>query len=426
MADIRDQQVIDWIYTDNYSTLIQQLKAMEDWNGPIPEIENLHLGGEAFDDRGFAKDGSHWVAFNYKPMPSTFWPTNGSTDDVMIRLPEKFREAGCGAGGYSRDAYMANLAILEAAIKDLDVIPVPEIDENAFCTDLNGDGQLSVVTRIVRPDHYVGAASGVPVTVMLYPVGTEFLHTVRYVGIAPDGEIEPPPRMKEVRYMNKFAFFPETELVSMYINERQEKRDGLLPLYINRGDKGTDNAFGWMLLGFIEDEDGHLRMQTEEENFFCMGCHTTIGTTIDQTFAFGRKVTGPEGWSYIDLKGMEDVPYLGNPGMGEIAHYLETVGGGDEFRQNREIRQRFFRADGALDYGAIRGLDVYELITPSLRRALELNKAYMTIVADQDFIHGRDANLEPARNVYREVEPETAPVLPPEQREHWDLRLQWQ
>jgi len=268
------------------------------------------------------------------------------------------------------------------------------------------------------------------VTVMLYPIHTEFLHSVRYVGISKDGDIGLPPRMKELRYMNKFAFFPPTHLVSQYGNENQEKIEGLLPQFINRGDKGTDNSFGWMLLGFIEDQQGQLRMQSEEENLFCMGCHTTIGSTIDQTFAFARKLDGAPGWSYINLKGMPDAPYVNaantkNGSEGEIVHYLKTVGGGNEFRENDEIRERFFHADGSLNVAAINGLDVYQLITPSLRRALDLNKAYMTIVADQDFIHGRDANLQPVRNVYSEIDPESTPVLPSDKQVQWDIRLQW-
>ena len=423
MATISDQAVIDYLNTDNYTPLVEQLENTPDWQGPIPGIADLHLGAEAFDGQGFARDGSHWVAFNYMPLPSTFWPTNGSTDDVMIRLPEAFRTTTCKPG-YSRDTYLANLSILEAAIKDLDRISVPAIDEGEFCTDLNADGELGVIEEIIRPGHFVGAAADIPVTRMLYPEGTEFLHTVRYVGISPAGEIVESPRMKEVRYMNKFRFFDEPELISMYGNERQEKIEGLLPKYINRGDRGTDNSFGWMLLGFIEDADGSLRLQSEEETLFCMGCHTTIGSTIDQTFAFARKVTGAEGWSYLDLQGMEDVPYVGGTDN-EIAHYLENVGGGNEFRENTEIVSRFFDGDGEVEHGALAGLDVYELITPSLRRALDLNKAYMTIVRDQDYIHGRDANLAPARNVYQQIDPETAPVLPGDRLRQWDMRLDW-
>lgn len=424
VAAISDQQVIDYISMDNYTTLIEQLKADPNWSGPIPAIESLHRGSEAFDEQGFALDGSHWVAFNYKPLPSTFWPTNGSTDDVMLRLPAEFRSQSCNGSGYSRDTYIANLAILEAAIKDLDTITLPEVDEQSFCTDLNGDGLLGLITEINRPDHYVGDASTVEVSRMLYPQGIEFLHTVRYVGIQPDGSIGIPSRMKEVRYMRKYQFYTEEELRNLYDTERQEKIDGLLPKFTSRGDDGVDNGFGWLVLGFIEAAEGYLRKQSEEEHRFCMGCHTTIGSTIDQTFAFPRKVTGAEGWGYIDLKGMTDSPNVGGD-KGEILHYLEAVGGGNEFRENDEMQARWFNEDGTVKEAEVTAADVYTLLTPSMERALTLDKAYMVIVQDQDFIHGRDATVTPAKHVYKYIDPETAPVLPEEKRQVWDIRLNW-
>lgn len=424
VAAISDQAVIDYIARDNYSTLIEQLKNDDSWSGPIPAIANLHLGAAAFDEQGFARDGSGWVAFNYKPLPSTFWPTNGSTDDVMMRLPESFRSQSCKGSGPSRDTYIANLAILEAAIKDLHTITLPPVDEKAFCTDLNGDGRLGVVSSIQRPAFYVGNASTVPVSKMLYPEGIEFLHSVRYIGIERDGGIALPARMKELRYMRKHTFFDTPRLANFYDNERQEKNDGLLPNYISRGDNGIDNGFGWYVLGFIEAREDHLRKQSEEEQLFCMGCHTTLGSTIDQTFAFPRKVTGAAGWGYIDIKGMADAPSLGSD-RGEILHYLTTVGGGDEFRQNSEMQARWFNDDGSVNEQAIIEADVYTLITPSLRRALDLNKAYMSIVQDQDFIHGRDATITPASNVYNQIDPDTAPVLPTEKLRDWDIRLDW-
>lgn len=424
MSQISNQQVIDYIYTDNYSPLIEQLNDLTNWQGPIPDIKDLELGAVAFDEQGFAKDGSHWVAFNYKPMPSTFWPTNGSTDDVMIRLPESFRTAACTGNIYSKDTYLANLAILEASIKNLTTISVPTIDENEFCTDLNGDNQLSAITEIIRPDNYVGEASAIEVTPFLYPQGVEFLHSVRYVGITEGNQINIPPRMKELRYMQKYAFYTAQALNSKYINEQQEKVNENLPKYIHRGDKGTDNGFGWYVLGFIEDENGSLRMQNEEEQLFCMGCHTTLGTTIDQTFAFPRKVTGADGWKYIDLRNMKDSPTV-DRNKGEILHYLETVGGGNEFRENDEIIEKFFHSDGSVNEMLVKASDVYSLITPSIQRAYSLNKAYMTIVKDQDFIDGRDANIQPAVNVHQEVNDETK-VLAKDKVVNWDVRLNWE
>jgi len=421
IAAISDEDIVAYVDQDNYSDLADRLRA-QGWEGYIPDIENLHLSRDAFDAQGFARDDSGWVAFNYKPLPSTFWPTNGSTDDVMIRLPEAFRTDN--GGRPSRPVYEANLAILEAAIKSLDRIATVPINEAVIGVDLNGDNVWSVVTEIERPDYYVGTAETVAVTDQLYPEGTEFIHTVRYVGVDPDGDIYVPQRMKELRYMYKMRFLTEAQLASIYGNEHQEKLEGLLPNYVNLGDRGMDNGFGWLVLGFIEDEEGALRPQSHEEQLFCMGCHTTIGSTIDQTFSFARKITGPDGWGYIDLRGMQDVPNVGEID-GEILTYFKRVGGGSEFRENAEMRERWFNEDGSVDEAAVAAADVYELITPNRERALALNKAYLTIVHDQSYVHGRDANLGAVVNVYDVVDPETAPTLPPEHQHAWDIRLDW-
>ncbi|MBA1146297.1 hypothetical protein H0Z60_04420 [Ectothiorhodospiraceae bacterium WFHF3C12] len=427
VAAISDAEILAWINEDNYDPFIRALANDPQWEGPVPRIEDLALGAEAFDEHGFARDGSGWVAFNYKPLPSTFWPTNGSTDDVMIRLPEAFRQNACQQTGsaYSGDVYMANLAALEAAIKQLDRVSTPPIDENQVCADLNNDGQYTVVSEVSRPEYYFGNASDVPVADMLYPQGTQFLHTVRYVGVNEAGDVFVPRRMKEVRYMKKIRMYDNAQLRSLYGNEQQEKRDGNLPRYADQGDQGLSNGFGWLVLGFIEDADGTLRQQTREENKFCMGCHTSIGTTIDQTFAFPRKVTGAAGWGYIDLRGMRDVPnYGGNEG--EILQYLRRVGGGNEFRANDEMQARWFNEDGTVKEEAVREASVYELITPSRDRALRLNKAYRVIVEEQSFIYGRDATVEPVDNVYPEIDPEESVPLEPQHRvDDYDIRLRW-
>lgn len=423
ISAIDDREILEYINQDNYSPLIENLKATEEWTGPVPELENLHLGAEAFDDNGIAKDGSHWVAFNYKPLPSTFWPTNGSTDDVMIRLPSDFRESQCGDKSYSRDVYMINLSLLEMSFQELDSISVPSVDENAVCVDVNRDGVLTAGVTVVKArDTFVGKASTINVEHMLYPQGTEFIHSVRYVGIAENDEIVIPPRMKELRYMVKTNFYSDAWLESAYGNEQQEKIDGLLPKYVYR-EEGSSNEFGWELLGFIEDAKGRLRLQDREETHFCMGCHTTVGSTIDQTFAFARKVTGADGWGYIDTRGMKDAPSKAWQDN-EILEYFKTVGGGDEFRQNEEMLDKWFNADGSVKEEAVKAADVYTLIAPSRERALALNKAYRTIVEDQDFHYGRDANIKPAVNVYREVN-ESSPVLPGEKTRAYDIRLRW-
>jgi len=422
VAEISDQEILDWIDDDNYSALAGRLRdaGFEGW---IPDLSGLEDGAEAFDDQGFARDGSQWVAFNYKPLPSTFWPTNGSTDDVMIRLPEIFRTDD--QGNSSREVYKANLAILEASIKGMDEIGSLPIDESRVGVDLDGDGDLAVATRVGRRTEFVGAARDEYLETHIYPRGTEFLHTVRYIGIDDDGTIQPSRRMKEVRYMRKWQVYGKVVHARQYQLEGFEKEIGNLPRYAMLGDHGLDNKFGWAIHGFIEGRDGELRAATYEENLFCMGCHTSVGVTIDKTYSFPRKVDGAAGWGYIDLRGMPDAPNVGET-RGEIATYLERVGGGGEFRSNPEMYDRWFREDGSLDTEKVEAApDVYALITPSRRRALLLNKAYRVIVDDQDFIFGRDATVVPPENVYERIDNETAPTLPADAFHRWDIRLDW-
>jgi hypothetical protein len=422
IAAISDEEILDWIDDDNYSALAPALQkaGFEGW---IPDLAKLELGAAAFDQHGFAKDGSHWVAFNYKPFPSTFWPTNGSTDDVMIRLPAAFRSDA--DGNHSADVYRANLAIVEATVKGLPEISALPFDEARVGKDLDGDGRLGRATRVTKLDAYVGAAAKEYLDTYLYPKGTEFLHTVRYVGLGADGSIVPSKRMKEVRYMRKWTAFSKRTYARHYELGGFEKEAGALPRPTLLGDAGLDNGYGWSVQGFIEGVDGRLRTATYEENLFCMGCHSSVGATIDKTFAFPRKLDGAAGWGYIDLRGMPDAPNVGET-VGEIATYLARVGGGSEFRNNEEMAARWFRADGTPDSEAIaRAKDVYELITPSRERALALNKAYRTIVAAQDYLYGRDATVTPPENVHRHIDNDSAQTLPLEYFRNWDIRLAW-
>ena len=421
IADISDDFMRRYINQDNYTALAKWLES-DAWQGRAPNIANLADGAAAFDEHGLAKDGSRWVAFNYKPVPSTFWPTNGSTDDVMIRLPQAFSEVD---GQYSRDVYYANLALVEMAITDQPSISTIALDERAAGIDFNGNGEMEAqVSHIKRRDTYFGDAFTVPLTHMLYPKGTEFLHTVRYVGL--EGEqIVNARRMKEVRYMRKHTKMSQARLKSSYYREAKEKHFGNLPQVSTHGDRGTSNGMGWLLWGFIEDANGELREQNQQETFFCMGCHKTIGTTIDNTFAFARKKPGAEGWGYINLQSLTDAPNLGET-KGEYLTYLERVGGGDEFRQNGEMLERWFDAEGKVDAQKVAAQNsIYDIIAPSVRRALDLNKAYYRIVKEQSFLFGRDAVLSPAKNVYREIDTSIEP-LAGEFRHQWDIRLDWE
>ncbi|WP_417678281.1 hypothetical protein [Roseibium sp.] len=420
VAAISDEEILAYVGEDNYSPLPARLEA-RNWTGFVPDLADYAEGAKAFDEHGHARDGSGWVAFNYKPQPSTFWPTNGSTDDVLIRLPEAFRSYA--DGNPSRDIYTANLALLEIAFQDLQSVTLPDVDEEKIGADIDGNGTLGRTGKILRRDTYLGAADGEPLTRMTYPQGTEFMHSVRYVGVDGD-EIVIPKRMKELRYMVKTRKLTLSEARSRYGNELQEKIDENLPRYIDLGDRGMDTGFGWTMVGFIEDADGHLRPQTNEEQFFCRGCHASVGANIDQTWAFPRKKRGADGWGYIDYRAMTDAPNKGEE-VGEILTYLKRVGGGDEFRSNTEMLERWFSEDGTVNEEAVAGKSVYDLITPSPERALMLDKAYRTIVAGQTFVYGRDATVVPPKNVHARIDEATAPTLPRELRFPHDIRLDW-
>jgi hypothetical protein len=102
------------------------------------------------------------------------------------------------------------------------------------------------------------------------------------------------------------------------------------------------------------------------------------------------------------------------------------VGGGSEFRNNDEMTARWFRADGTPDPEKLAtAKDVYDLITPSPGRAIALNKAYRTIVEDQDYIYGKDTVLAPPANVYDRIENDKTPTLPPERIYKWNILLDW-
>lgn len=418
---ISDAEILAWVGEDNYSELAPRLRDAG-FKGYVPDLQGLQRGALAFDDEGFAKDGSDWVAFSYKPLPSTFWPTNGAIDDVMIRLATPFRTTASGA--YSRDVYKANLALVEAQIKGLTSITVRDIDERAFGEDLDGDRRLGIIQRITKMDDFVGAAKGWFSLPYAFPLDTEFLHSVRYLGVGEDGSIHAPPRMKELRYMRKRFMLTQPQVYEAYLQEAYDKEAGYLPGYIDRGHHGLDNEMGWVIAGFIENREGNLRFNTFEENLACMGCHSSLGSTIDNTFSFARKVDGAAGWGYIDLRGMPDAPNRGES-RGEIATYLERAGGGSELRNNAEMEERWF-TEGRPDPTKLAAAkDVYDLITPSPRRALELNKAYRVIVEDQDFIYGRDPTIVPPENVYQAIDNESSPTLPQEVTYAWDIRLDW-
>jgi hypothetical protein len=390
------------------------------WNGYLPDA------GFRFDARGFdhRDDGSAsgWRAFAYVPFPGSFMPTNGSFDDVLMRLPPAFRER---EDGRADDAvYAINLAIVESLVRRQD-IAIDAADERALGVDLDRDGRLGSATRVVydwaplekREMEYVGRArveqraGRVRAAGGLFPVGTEFLHSVRYLDVAADGSVIPAARMKELRYARKREWLSYSDLRQQAIIEAKEA--ALSPdrpeQYLGDPERGIANKLGWVYQGFIEDRKGRLRPQTQEESQFCAGCHGGLSATDDGVFSFSRKrgdgaAHGWYHWGDQPFRGMPDP--LRADGKPEFASYLLANHAGDEYRANDELRARFFEADGTPRDAAFAALkyDLSPLMLPSAARALALDKAYLAIVREQSFSAGRDAVLQPAQHLWPEIE----------------------
>jgi len=414
IAAISDEEATAYVRGDNYAALRAALAASDGYPGYAADLD-FDAG---FDDEGFARDGSGWRAIRYKPFPGAFWPTNGSTDDVMVRLPERFRRDA--QGRESREVYKINLAIVEVAVATdparADAAlnrAVEPLDEAVAGIDLDGDGKVGGrVSRIAAlPASYVGGAAGVKVHRYLYPLGTEFLHSVRYLD--PDAPSMRATRMKELRYSRKESYITPEDLAQQYAEliayEEAERAEGEydFPAFHGLPKTGYSNDFGWRLQGFIEDRRGRLRLQTEEEHLFCMGCHSGLGVTVDFTFAMARKVPGAAGWRYQDLRGIPDAPQAGHA-QPEVLEYFHRANSGDELRDNEELLARFFPG-GRLAEDEVRRAapggdrDLAWLLLPSAARATALNKAYMVLVRGQRFDLGRDPVARPSANVLREV-----------------------
>ncbi|MEZ5561039.1 MAG: hypothetical protein R3E86_21160 [Pseudomonadales bacterium] len=392
------------------------------WDGFVPDV------WFNFDAEGFDRDPegipTGWRAFAYYPFPGTFWPTNGSIGDVLIRLGPAFQRDR--AGNLDRSVYKTNLAIVESMIREEDV-PIGPVDETALGgVDIDRDGRIGVARTVVyewapledRVMWYVGQAYDLQragqlhSAAGLYPEGTEFVHTVRYVDVDESGANRLAPRMKEIRYARKRFWVDYAKLAHKASAEVKEKHDFPNRLRAVRGDleSGVSNGQAWAYAGFIEDAAGALRPQTFEELVFCVGCHGGVGANRDGVFSFDRRLSSDAyrgGWYHWSQRGLEGTPEpLRRDGRPEYAFYLERNGAGDELRDNEEVRQRFFRPDGGLKADALARLhdDVSYLLFASPERALALNKAYRTIVSEQSFVEGRDARLQPARNVHDTVE----------------------
>ncbi|TXI82043.1 MAG: hypothetical protein E6Q40_12885 [Cupriavidus sp.] len=435
IAAMDDAETLRYVRQDNYRDsrgvidLAERLRHVptrwdingnKHWDGYVPDA------AFNFDADGFDRDAkgqlTGWRAFAYVPFPGSFMPTNGSFDDVLMRLPESFRQNADGKP--DSGIYKINLAIVESLVRraDIDIEPA---NEKILGVDLDRDGKLGMAKRIVydwaplqkREMWYVGRALAeqkagrLHAAAGLFPEGTEFLHSVRYLDIGSDGIVTPAIRMKELRYSRKRFWQNYSDLRQMALLEAKEA--ALSPdrpeQYLGDPELGAASKFGWIYQGFIEDRKGRLRPQTREESQFCLGCHGGLSATDDTIFSLSRKLdTGAAAgwyhWGSQPFKGLADP--LRKDGKPEFATYLLNNQAGDEYRANDEVRARFFDEEGKPRAAAFEALktDLSTLMLPSSQRALALNKAYRLIVAEQSFAKGRDAVLHPAQNVWKDVE----------------------
>jgi hypothetical protein len=388
IAEVSDSEILEYVRFDNYR-LRRGGNAVAARLAKVPEAWDVNKNGRwdgfvpdaafRFDERGFDRDAAGrytgWRAYAWVGVPG-FLPGDGSSGDALIRLPEVFRRARNGE--VSRRIYELNLAILEAVIKREDVA-IDSVDEKALGVDLDRDGRLGVADRVVfrwRPlageyMSWVGQArdksGGGEVyrpTAGLFPVGTEILHSVRYLDLR-DGRVVMAPRMKELRYTRKRTWQSYSELeqtVGAEALEKEQFPDRLRQL-IGDAERGLNNGSGWILQGFIEDASGRLRPQSYEETAFCVGCHGGVGATDDSIFSFGRKLPGTamaRGWFHRSQSPAPAPERHGRDGRGEYSQYRQLNG-----------------SDSAQ-------------LSPSSGRALTFDKLYREIVREQSYVRGRE------------------------------------
>ena len=435
ISKISDKSILNYVKESNYFNndgSIALKKALpKDWMGYVPDCYYN------FDSEGFDRDknGKYtgWRAFGYYPFLGTFWPTNGSTDDVLIRLPKAFRVDS--KGKFNKEIYKLNLSIVESVVKQKNIALEKSIDEKKYGVDLNQNGKLDFAKKIVFNDKehfkkmsYVGLTKEalqngkVHLAGGLFPQGVEFLHSVRYLDWSQKQKsVVMAARMKELRYAKKLGWANYSELERAANSEFFEAEvDGQnqteSEIWQGNFEEGLKTGTGWVFQGFIESKNGKLRPQTHEETINCMGCHAGIGATTDNIFSFARKFEGinPKnanyGWRHWSQRGIKGVAepkanYLKYGTVDEYSFYLQNNHSGNEFRDNQEVKEKFFNKDGTVKKEMLNKLhkDISILLLASKKRALQLDKAYKTIVQEQSFIYGRGANSTAVKNIYKEV-----------------------
>lgn len=431
VISISDLEMQKYIQEDNYKNQTGEIylaKSLpKNWEGYIPDCY-FHFDEEGFDKNPKTGEFTGWRAYRYYPFMGTFWATNGSTDDVLIRLPFPFQADR--RGKFNLEIYKTNLAILEAVIKQR-TISTELINESVSGIDLDGNGKIENATQLVynwptKQIHYAGLAEHYQTTKEiflaggLFPVGTEFLHSVRYLDWNNEANtVMLSSRMKELRYAVKKEWYNYSELKDKISREMKDIRfrtEKTPEGFYGDFEHGFENKTGWTYSGFIEDKNGNLRPQTNEETLFCIGCHSSLGVLADGNFSFKRKLDGSDkssvtfGWGHWSMKSIFGLPdrivsYQNFGEQREYSFYLENNLAGDEFRENAEIKNLFFKKDGKKNLEAFEKLksDISFLTNPSFDRSMQLNKSYKSIVESQSFRFGRDAILQKAKNIYSEV-----------------------
>ena len=424
-----DKFILDYVRSSNYFTATRDIFLSQTlpqrWKGYRPDCYFN------FDEEGFDKDkhGTYtgWRAFRYYPFLGTFWPTNGSTDDVLIRLDTPFRQNKDHV--FDKEVYKLNLSIAEALVKQKVIALEQGVDERLYGVDINANGREDrTFTVSPKISSYVGLAKRylsekkVHLAAGLFPENTEFLHSVRYLDWDDKkDQIALSVRMKELRYAKKtnwksYAEIQRAAQSELWESQARDSAKAQISFFRGNYEEGLRNEIGWVYQGFIEDKKGELRPQTHEETISCMGCHSHLGATTDSTFAFARKFEGIDkdkkeyGWNHWSQKGLKGikeprVAYQDHGIQYEYSFYLHNNHSGNEFRNNDEVQGKFFDDNGSVKEELIDTLhdDVTILLFPSKERALELNKAYKVIVEKQNYIYGRDANVKAMENVYKEV-----------------------
>ena len=455
-------QMQSYVRTDNWQAAYdQRLGSPKDWDSGYDSAMRLLPGLNPSDlpadsdgfvrttqvENSFFDDGlggiTGWRAINFMPY-GIFTPINGSVSGIYIRLPEAFMKDK--QGQFDLNTYSANLELLEKSITN----------------------QLELSTN----NYYLGGASDTEIILGAYPKGTEFAHPLHYVDTEADGlnAVSDFPgtraqRVKEVRYMYKVEDFDP-----MTATPGEGEGDSIY----GRDDQGwVNNGAGWILAGFIEDQQGELRPQNREELTQCIGCHSGFkstefpnftsgtGNTVDSTWAFPRKLPNAVGWQEMNYLGYQittdndltqAVSTLPEPinryaNQGEFGLFLQYVVGAslygdmpasfetrfseiittengynqnwpaldtsnaERFDESSQNRQHLLREFVSRgDYLNTDGTIQSFLLYPSQQAALENAARYRQVVVTQRYNKGKDVFTE-TPVTYRHYRPETQEAL---------------